>query len=96
MERVLFAGIVGAAIAASSPAAVAQAPGDAGWYVGAALGQDQLDLDCTGATACDDKDSSWKVFAGYHFNRSFAVEVGYGDLGKATASTRDFGEATSI
>jgi OmpA-OmpF porin, OOP family len=91
LGRLLFAGLVGAAIAASSPAALAQAPGDAGWYVGASLGQTEVNLDCAGTTACDDKDSSWKIFAGYQFNRNFALEFGYTDLGEVTASTPAIG-----
>jgi len=91
LQRVLLAGLLGAAMAALSPAALAQAPGDRGWYVGGALGQTEVELDCTGTTACDDKDSSWKIFAGYQVNRNFAVEFGYGDVGKVTASTPPIG-----
>ena len=91
LARVLFAGLLGAAMAASSPAALAQAPGDMGWYVGASLGQTEVNLDCTGTTACDDKDSSWKIFAGYQFVRNFALEFGYTDLGEVTASTPAIG-----
>ena len=91
LGRLLFAGLLGAAMAASSPAALAQAPGDMGWYVGGALAQAEVELDCTGTTACDDSDSSWKIFAGYQFNRNFAVELGYGDLGQVTASTPSIG-----
>lgn len=68
---------------AFSASAAAQ---DAGFYVGGALGQAQVDLDCTGATTCDDKDTSWKIFAGYQFNRNFALEVGYVNLGEAVVS----------
>ena len=91
LGRLLFAGLVGAAIAASSPAALAQAPADVGWYVGASLGQTEVNLDCAGTTACDDKDNSWKIFAGYQFNRNFALEFGYTDLGEVTASTPAIG-----
>ncbi|MGA7984912.1 MAG: outer membrane beta-barrel protein, partial [Burkholderiales bacterium] len=45
---------------------------------------------CTGAAAlgiaCDDTDTATKIFGGYQFNKNLAVEVGYADLGKATAS----------
>jgi OOP family OmpA-OmpF porin len=33
-----------------------------------------------------DKDTAWKVFGSYQFNRYFAVEGGYANLGEATAS----------
>lgn len=59
---------------------------DTGFYVGGALGQTSFDVDCTGATSCDDEDSSWKIFGGYQFNKHFALEFGYADLGEATAS----------
>jgi OmpA-OmpF porin, OOP family len=81
-------GLASAMIFAGS--ASAQASGDAGWYVGASLGQAQVDVDCSGTTACDDKDSSWKIFGGYQFNRNFSVELGYTDLGAVTASTPSF------
>ena len=36
--------------------------------------------------SCDDKDTAWKILGGYQFNRHFAVELGYTDLGEASAS----------
>lgn len=30
----------------------------------------------------DDKDSAWKVYGGYEFNRNFAAEVGFANLGE--------------
>lgn len=63
---------------------------DMGFYIGGALGQSSVDLDCTGTTSCDDKDSTWKILGGYQFNRNFALEFGYADLGAATASTPAF------
>jgi OmpA-OmpF porin, OOP family len=59
---------------------------DTGFYVGAALGQTEVSIDCEGATSCDEKDSSWKIFGGYQFNKHFAVELGYSDFGEASAS----------
>ena len=35
--------------------------------------------------------SSWKLFAGYQFNRNFALGLGYTDLGEVTASTLAMG-----
>jgi OOP family OmpA-OmpF porin len=70
------------ALAFTGPA-IAQ---DTGFYVGGALGQSSFDVDCTGTTSCDDEDSSWKIFGGYQFNKNFALEFGYADLGEATAS----------
>lgn len=59
-------------------------------YIGGSIGQSQAKDACDGAAfagvTCDDKDTAWKIFAGYQFNRNFAVEVGYTDLGEVSAS----------
>lgn len=70
---------------------------DAGFYIGAALGQAQIDVDCTGASTCDDKDSNWKILGGYQFNKNFAVELGYTDLGESSfaGSLPPFGTVTA-
>jgi OmpA-OmpF porin, OOP family len=58
---------------------------DTGFYVGGALGQTSVDLECSPtSTSCDEEDSSWKIFGGYQFNRHFAVELGYSDLGEVS------------
>lgn len=59
---------------------------DMGWYAGVGLGQASHDVDCAGTTSCDDKDTAWKLFGGYQFNKYLGVEVGYTDLGKASLS----------
>jgi OOP family OmpA-OmpF porin len=60
---------------------------DAGFYAGGAIGQSRLKGACDGLTiACDDKDTAWKIFGGYQFNKNFGAEIGYVDLGKASAS----------
>jgi OmpA-OmpF porin, OOP family len=68
-------------------AAVAQ---DTGFYAGLSLGQSKADDACTGVSglgiSCDDKDTAWKILGGYQFNRNFAVEFGYTDLGEVSAS----------
>ena len=39
--------------------------------------------DTTGpGVSCDSKDTAWKFFGGYQFNRNLAAELGYTDLGK--------------
>jgi OOP family OmpA-OmpF porin len=73
------------AIAFAAPAAAQ----DRGFYVGGSLGQSEHSDQCEdvpGGISCDDKDTAWKVFGGYQFNRYFAVEGGYTNLGEATAS----------
>lgn len=79
-----------AATAGISPIAFAQQTGP---YVGASLGQTKVKDGCTELTgalfvvaSCDDKDTAWKIFGGYQFNRNLGVEVGYTELGKITAT----------
>src|SRR5438128_11066499 len=62
------------------------------FYVGATVGQAKFKNACSGAGAgvsCDDKDTAWRLLAGYQFNRNLAVELGYHNLGEAkpTAGT---------
>jgi OmpA-OmpF porin, OOP family len=65
---------------------------DTGLYVGAAIGQAKVRNFCSeaaaaGFTACDEKDTAWKLSAGYNFTRNFAVEAGYLNWGKYTVGT---------
>jgi OOP family OmpA-OmpF porin len=83
MKRVIMLGLVCALL--TGPA-LAQ---DTGFYIGGAVGQANMDGACEGLPAgvsCDDKDTAWRVFGGYQFNRNFAAELGYANLGEATAS----------
>ena len=78
-------GIITAVLIAAP--AIAQ---DRGFYAGLSLGQADAknfcdDLAGTGIS-CDGKDTAWKIFGGYQFNRHFAAELGYTDLGEANAS----------
>jgi OOP family OmpA-OmpF porin len=70
------------------------------WYVGGSLGQSkvnvdtgELDRELTGlgighsGFRADEKDTAWKIFAGYKFNRNFALEGGWHSLGEWSAST---------
>ena len=44
-------------------------------------------LGITATSSVDDTDTGWKLFAGYRFNRNFAVEGSYADLGEATVDS---------
>jgi len=66
---------------------------DTGWYAGAGAGQTKArggastidpDLSAEGGTvtSLDDKDTGWKIYAGYQFNPNFALEGMYVSLGK--------------
>ncbi|MFA6921290.1 MAG: outer membrane beta-barrel protein [Gallionella sp.] len=75
-----------------SPFAVAD---DAGWYVGANIGQSRAKIDDTRniaqlqtlgltTTAISDKNrnTGYKLFGGYRINKNFSLEGGYFDLGR--------------
>lgn len=76
----------------ASPFAMAQ---DSGWYAGANAGQSRATIDDARITngllgrgfsgvsiADDDRDTGYKIYGGYKFNKNFALEGGYFDLGK--------------
>jgi len=79
--------IVGVAAALIALPAAAQS-GLSGFYVGAGAGHSKAKDWCAvgGFDTCDDKKTAWKVFGGYQFAPNFAVEAGYANLGKFTAS----------
>ncbi len=76
----------------ASPLAMAD---DAGWYGGVNVGQSRAKIDdarvtsnllgsgfATSSITDDDSDTGYKLFGGYKFNRNFALEGGYFDLGR--------------
>lgn len=90
----------------AGPLAVAD---DAGWYGGINVGQSRAKIDdarivggligggfTSAVIADDDRDTGYKLFGGYRFNRYFSLEGGYFDLGKFgfTASTIPLGTLT--
>lgn len=87
----LVSGLAALAVVAS-PFAVAD---DAGWYLGANIGQSRAEIDDekisnallgAGFTSTsihdDERELGYKLFGGYQFNRYFALEGGYFNLGK--------------
>ena|SRR5438128_151117 len=59
------------------------------FYVGATVGQSKFKDACSGAGAgvsCDDKDTAWRLLAGYQFNPNFAAELGYHNFGETKAT----------
>lgn len=62
---------------------------DTGVYVGGHIGQASVKEFCDGVggtgVSCEDSDTAWKALVGYQFNRNFAVELGYIDLGEVDA-----------
>lgn len=90
-----------ALLLSASPAALAQAPAvklsmDTGFYLGATVGRSEARDFCSIGGACDPRDLSWNVFAGYRFNRHFALEGGYTNFGEASTSGFVGGASTRI
>jgi OOP family OmpA-OmpF porin len=76
----------------AAPAARAQ---DTGWYAGAGVGRAASDVDDPrirngllnqgldiAAFSEDERDTAWRLFGGYQFNRHLGVEAGWFDLGR--------------
>lgn len=73
----------------------AMADDSAGWYGGANIGQSNASIDdarissgllgsglTTTSIEDNDRDRGYKLFGGYQYNKNFAVEAGYFDLGR--------------
>ena len=84
-------GLVGCVVIAS-PFALAD---DSGWYAGGNVGRSKATIDdaritsgllggglTTTSIANDERDTGYKLFGGYKFNKNFALEAGYFNLGK--------------
>ena len=76
----------------ASPFAVAD---DGGWYGGINVGQSKANIDneritsgllgsgfATTSISDDNRDTGYKLFGGYQFNRNIAMEAGYFELGR--------------
>lgn len=96
LQKLFIAAIVLSCLALVAKPGVAQVarPGvapDAGFYLGGAVGQSKARDACDPrglgfSGGCDDKDTTWKIFGGYNFNRTFGVELGYVDFGEFNAT----------
>lgn len=65
-------------------------------YIGVSAGRSDVQVDCTGASACDTTDAAYKIFGGYMFNPHIGIEGALFDLGKASGSVAvpGFGSAS--
>ena len=88
--------ILGSAFALPAAAQVSMSSTYAGTSVGQADFKDGCQ-DVTGpGVSCDDKDTAWRIFGGYQFNRNFAAELGYHNLGEIRASNAFTGRTAKI
>lgn len=83
-------GMVGCAVM-NSPFAVAD---ESFWYIGGNIGESRAKIDddritdqllgigLASSISDDKRDTGYKLFGGYQYNKHFAVEAGYFDLGK--------------
>ncbi len=86
MKRISIALLGATAMAAALPAA-AQSNMLSSVYIGGDVGQSKLKKGCEIlGPGCDDKHTSWGVFAGYRFHPNFSAELGYHNLGKFSSS----------
>lgn len=96
-QFVLAQGAGGAAGAGAGPATSSRFSGaaDTGWYGGVNIGRSSANIDnanitgnllgsgfATTSISNDDSDTAYKLFGGYKFNKNFALEGGYFDLGR--------------
>ncbi|NAW58190.1 MULTISPECIES: OmpA family protein [unclassified Vibrio] len=76
-----LAAVISASLLMASTSAMAQV------YVGAKVGKTWLDDACISGQPCDDEDSTLGAFAGYEWNKYFALEAGYDYLGEFNTGT---------
>ncbi len=50
-------------------------------YFGGALGASEAETYCAITKGCENKDSSWKAFAGYNISETFSAEAAYTNIG---------------
>lgn len=95
MKFTSASGTLGLLALAALASPLAHAEGLVGWYGGANVGRSSAKIDddrissglaAGGASSIsitnNDRDAAYKIFGGYQFNRNFAIEGGYFDLGK--------------
>jgi OmpA-OmpF porin, OOP family len=88
LKKATLAALVAVSGAVVSSTSFAQAKNtETGFYIGASIGQSTTDCDTSGTgLSCDDKDTAYKIFGGYKFNKNLAIEGGYTPLGEVNAS----------
>lgn len=84
MREILIASVMALGGVLATTQASAQA------FVGGSIGQSDIDDEITtnliDSGTVDGKDTAWKIFGGYMFNRHFGLEAAYVDLGEVSYS----------
>lgn len=83
MKTMFVAAAMASALALSTPATAGFFDLTLAPYLGGSLGQAQPNISCPAATACDDKDTAWKIYGGLEVNEYMSMQVGYVDFGEA-------------
>lgn len=82
-------------IAVAAMAAIAVSSASAQAYMGGSFGLAKINLDCSGTLSCDTTNSSWKLYAGYKMDDTWALEAGYIDFGSAKYTYDDDGDTVN-
>src|SRR4026207_2221545 len=84
-------GLTAFAALALTAAVAAQADVRPGFYAGASIGTTKLSDDSfeSAGIDVDDSDTGFKIFGGYWFNNTSAVELSYFDLGEVSGGFDD-------
>jgi OmpA-OmpF porin, OOP family len=83
MNNKVGAAILGLLLVTAAGSVAAQVP-ERGIYIGGSAGYSQYKDSCKDLLIpCDENDTIWRAFAGYQFNRYWALEIGGGHFGKA-------------
>jgi OOP family OmpA-OmpF porin len=79
-----------AACALALSGALTASQASAQFFIGGSIGQSDIDDEITTGLitsgTVDGKDTAWKIFGGYMFNRHFGVEAAYVNLGEVSYS----------
>ncbi|HEU4352008.1 MAG TPA: porin [Burkholderiales bacterium] len=84
--------LLAAAGAAAALAFAGAAAAQSVWsnlYIGASAGRSDFKDACGSFGSCDAEDTALRILAGYQFNKHFAAEFGYHELGEASTSAGD-------
>jgi OmpA-OmpF porin, OOP family len=99
MTRTTRSLLIALLVAATAVPMLARAQARAGaqdraGYVGMQVGTAKYNDFCTGITVgCDNSDTAWRFFGGYQFSRNLSLELGYANLGAASAGGGAAGDA---